>query len=257
MGIATHPMRQAGYAWFLCPQTNDPRSERLFFRGTCWKSRLFPCSLSFFSTSKKAGDFSWSTKTFSCSVCMATLPESIAQEFRLQDPPNNNERPTAPLPPGSRRQSALPSPRRRLPSFGERSIAFIISQYITGDTPGVSDWVDRQPNRWAVFLRFVESVFRAFGTLIFVNNVWSGVLFCLACLIHNQFSTLLGIMGIVVSIFLNVLMNAPADLIRSGVATFNAFMVASFVGAHAMPFVPGTVWNAWLIFPALFFAVAV
>jgi hypothetical protein len=129
-----------------------------------------------------------------------------------------------------------------------------IKHYFMGDCPGVSEWVDSQPEKLASFLRFVESILRTFGALIFVNNVWSGLLFLLAVMINNQFTTLIGVLGIMVSFGTGLLLNVSPDRLRNGVATFNGFMVAQFVTANAVQF-SSVLWNPWLIFPALFFSI--
>lgn len=126
---------------------------------------------------------------------------------------------------------------------------------IMGDCPAISAWVDQwsNPVRW--ILCFLESLVRTFGALIFVNNVWSGILFLTAVLIHNQYTTIIGILGMVVAYFTALLMNMPSSRLRSGVATFNGFMVAQFVAGTAKTF-GGTLWNPWIVFPATFFASA-
>ncbi|XP_055353202.1 urea transporter 2-like [Paramacrobiotus metropolitanus] len=128
-----------------------------------------------------------------------------------------------------------------------------LRRYVMGDCPAVSVWVDswEHPIRW--ILRFLESLLRTFGALIFVNNFWSGILFLVAVFIHNPFSTLIGLLGMVTAYFTAMLLCAPASRLRNGVATFNGFMVAQFIANVAVPF-NGTIWNAWLIFPASFFA---
>lgn len=129
-----------------------------------------------------------------------------------------------------------------------------IWQYVMGDTPGISRKIDQLSNsylRWTI--RFVESLLRTFGALIFVNNVWSGVLFCTAVFIHDPFSALLGIFGMVLSYFTAIFLNIETGRLRSGVATFNGFMVASFIGANSVSRV-GIKWNPWLLFPAAFFS---
>ena len=127
------------------------------------------------------------------------------------------------------------------------------SQYITGDCRGVSQWVDTQPPKLAWILCFFESLFRSLGKLVFIDNVWSGVLFLLACMLHNQFATLVGVLGVAVAYFVAIVLNTPEKTLRSGAITFNAFMVASFVATNARP-LGETIWNPWLIFPAIFFS---
>ncbi|OQV21924.1 putative Urea transporter 2 [Hypsibius exemplaris] len=188
---------------------------------------------------------------------MEPLSKEVKNEFHLQTTPMPRLN-TTPIP--STSNVAL----QRRTSAGRRSsmiswanmtaLRRSVRHYVTGDSPGISEWVDRQSNDLSVVLRFFESVLRTFGALIFVNNVWSGVLFLLACMIHNQFSTLLGLLGIGIAYAVGILMNVPPDRLRNGVATFNGFMVASFVAANAEPF-HGVVWNPWLLFPALFFSI--
>ena len=78
------------------------------------------------------------------------------------------------------------------------ALIYYVSRWVSGDCPAVSEWVDRQPNwlcRVIPFghaLRFFETTLRTFGALIFVNNVWSGILLFIACLYDNFYSALVG-----------------------------------------------------------------
>ena len=139
-------------------------------------------------------------------------------------------------------QASSPSPRSEWSSRMNT-----IHRYVTGDVPGINEWMQNKP----VIVQFPNWFFRGVGAPIFLNNPLSGALIFAAMFVGGAWLAICGGIGLMTAIITARLLEQPQGDIQSGGVTFHGMLIG-IVLATALDLQD---WYPWTIFPIIVLSV--